>query len=180
MLFRSVKDYLAGIFLIIEDQYGVGDVVQFDAVTGTVEEVALRVTRVRDFTGVIWYLRNGEILNVANRSQGWSLAIVDIPVATGTDFIAVRRVVDEVGDTLVAEPEFAPMVVAPPVFMGIEVVAGDALMIRVTERALPEHQLVVQRILRERLVPALQAAGVAIPDGVILADLMLAQPALRR
>ena len=100
-----VKDYLAGIFLIVEDQYGVGDVVQIDAVTGTVEEVALRVTRVRDFSGVIWYLRNGEILNVANRSQGWSLAIVDIPVATGTDFTAVRRVVDEVGDTLVAEPD---------------------------------------------------------------------------
>jgi len=65
-----VKDYLAGIFLIIEDQYGVGDVVQFDAVTGVIEEVALRTTRVRDFTGVVWYLRNGEILNVANRSQG--------------------------------------------------------------------------------------------------------------
>ena len=106
--------------------------------------------------------------------------MIDIPVAMGTDFAVVRRVVDEVGEALVADPEFAPMAVAPPVFSGIEVVAGDALMVRVTERALPEHQLVVQRILRERLVPALQSAGVAIPDGVILAELMLAQPALRR
>lgn len=171
-----VKDYLAGIFLIIEDQYGVGDVVQFDAVTGTIEEVALRTTRVRDFTGVIWYLRNGEILNVANRSQGWSLAIVDIPVGTATDFDVVRRVVDEVGAAFVADPEFAPKVVAPPVFMGIEVVAGDALLVRITERALPEHQIPVQRALRERLVAAFNAAGVTIPDGVVLADLMLAQP----
>ena len=174
-----VKDYLAGIFIIVEDQYGVGDVVQFDQVTGTIEEVALRTTRIRDFTGVIWYLRNGEILSVANRSQGWSLAIVDIPIAPSTDVAVVRRVVDEVGTAIVAEPDFAPMVVAPPVFMGIEVVAGDALLVRITERAIPEHQIVVQRVLRERLVPALQAAGVVIPDGVILADLMLAQP-LRR
>ncbi|MCX6392989.1 MAG: mechanosensitive ion channel family protein [Actinobacteria bacterium] len=171
-----VKDYLAGIFLIIEDQYGVGDVVQFDAVTGVIEEVALRTTRVRDFTGVVWYLRNGEILNVANRSQGWSLAIVELPVATATDFTVVRRVVDEVGQALVRDPEFGAKVIAAPVFMGIEVVAGDALLVRVTERVVPEHQLLVQRALRERLITALQSAGVVIPQNVVLADLMLARP----
>ena len=171
-----VKDYLAGIFLIIEDQYGVGDVVQFDAVTGVIEEVALRTTRVRDFTGVVWYLRNGEILNVANRSQGWSLAIVELPVATATDFTVVRRVVDEVGQVLVRDPEFGPKVIAAPVFMGIEVVAGDALLVRVTERVVPEHQLLIQRALREQLITALQSAGVVIPQNVVLADLMLARP----
>ena len=171
-----VKDYLAGIFLIIEDQYGVGDVVQFDAVTGIIEEVALRTTRVRDFTGVVWYLRNGEILNVANRSQGWSLAIVELPVATATDFTVVRRVVDEVGQVLVRDPEFGPKVIAAPVFMGIEVVAGDALLVRVTERVVPEHQLLIQRALREQLITALQSAGVVIPQNVVLADLMLARP----
>lgn len=171
-----VKDYLAGIFLIIEDQYGVGDVVQFDAVTGVIEEVALRTTRVRDFTGVVWYLRNGEILNVANRSQGWSLAIVELPVATSTDFTVVRRVVDEVGEALVRDPEFGPKVIAAPVFMGIEVVAGDALLVRITERVVPEHQLLIQRALREHLIAALRAAGVVIPADVVLADLMLARP----
>lgn len=171
-----VKDYLAGIFLIIEDQYGVGDVVQFDAVTGTVEEVALRVTRVRDFTGVIWYLRNGEILNVANRSQGWSLAIVELPVAPATDLAVVRRVVEEVGEALIVDPEFGAKVLAAPTFMGVEMVAGDALLVRITERVVPEHQLVVQRVLRERLATALRAAGVDVPDGVVLADMLLAQP----
>lgn len=173
-----VKDYLAGIFLIIEDQYGVGDVVQFDAVTGVIEEVALRTTRLRDFTGVVWYLRNGEILNVANRSQGWSLAIVELPVATATDFTVVRRIVEEVGHALVRDPEFGPKVIAPPVFMGIEVVAGDALLVRMTERCVPEHQLYVQRVLRERIITALQAAGIVIPEGVVLADLMLARPSV--
>jgi small conductance mechanosensitive channel len=173
-----VKDYLAGIFLIIEDQYGVGDVVQFDAVTGVIEEVALRTTRVRDFTGVVWYLRNGEILNVANRSQGWSLAIVELPVATATDFTVVRRVVDEVGQVLVRDPEFGPKVIAAPVFMGIEVVAGDALLVRVTERVVPEHQLLIQRALREQLITALQAAGIVIPADVVLADIMLARPSV--
>ena len=171
-----VKDYLAGIFIIIEDQYGVGDVVQFDAVTGVIEEVALRTTRVRDFTGVVWYLRNGEILNVANRSQGWSLAIVELPVATSTDFTVVRRVVDEVGQALVRDPEFGAKVIAAPVFMGIEVVAGDALLVRITERVVPEHQLLIQRALREQLISALQAAGIVIPQNVVLADLMLARP----
>ena len=171
-----VKDYLAGIFLIIEDQFGVGDVVQFDAVTGVIEEVALRTTRVRDFTGVVWYLRNGEILNVANRSQGWSLAIVELPVATGTDFTVVRRVVDEVGERVVRDPELGSKVIAAPVFMGIEVVAGDALLVRITERVVPEHQLLIQRALREHLIHDLRAAGVVIPEDVVLADLMLARP----
>jgi small conductance mechanosensitive channel len=173
-----VKDYLAGIFLIVEDQYGVGDVVQFDAVTGVIEEVALRTTRVRDFTGVVWYLRNGEILNVANRSQGWSLAIVELPVATSTDFTVVRRIVDEVGQVLVRDPEFGPKVIAAPVFMGIEVVAGDALLVRITERVVPEHQLLIQRALREHLIAALQAAGIVIPADVVLADIMLARPSV--
>jgi small conductance mechanosensitive channel len=171
-----VKDYLAGIFLIIEDQFGVGDVVEFNAVTGVIEEVALRTTHVRDFTGVLWYLRNGEILSVANRSQGWSLAVVEIPVATGAEFDSIRRVVTEVGEAIVRDREVGPKVLAQPDFMGIEVVAGDALLVRITERCVPEHQLVVQRALRERLIEALRAAGIEIPEGVVLADLMLARP----
>ena len=71
-----VKDFLSGIFLMVEDQYGVGDVVDLGPATGTVEEVGLRVTRVRDLSGVVWYVRNGEILRVANRSQGWTMAVV--------------------------------------------------------------------------------------------------------
>ncbi|MGI9187519.1 MAG: hypothetical protein ACR2J9_08415, partial [Gaiellales bacterium] len=91
-------------------------------------------------------------------------------------FTVVRRVVEEVGQVLVRDPEFGPKVIAAPVFMGIEVVAGDALLVRITERVVPEHQLLIQRALRERLIEALRGAGIVIPADVVLADLMLARP----
>src|SRR5262245_42889011 len=75
-----VKDYIAGIFMLLEDQYGVGDVVDFGEADGTVEAVGLRITTIRDGRGVLWYIRNGEIVRVGNRSQGWSLVVVDVPV----------------------------------------------------------------------------------------------------
>ena len=76
-----VKDFLSGMFMLAEDQYGVGDFIDTGEAVGTVEEVTLRVTRLRDAQGVIWYVRNGEIVRVANKSQGWSTAMVDIPVS---------------------------------------------------------------------------------------------------
>ena len=75
-----VKDFLSGIFMILEDQYGVGDVIDTGEAVGTVEDVTLRVTRLRDASGIVWYVRNGEIVRIGNRSQGWSTALVDIPV----------------------------------------------------------------------------------------------------
>ena len=99
-----VKDYLSGIFLILEDQFGVGDFVDLGEAVGTVEEVTLRVTRLRDTTGVVWYVRNGEILRVANRSQGWTVAIIDIPVNYAQDLEEVRRVVEVAADEMVADP----------------------------------------------------------------------------
>ena len=94
LLSSRIKDYLSGIFLILEDQYGVGDVVDLGPVVGTVEDVTLRVTRVRDMSGVVWYVRNGEVLRVANRSQGWTLAMVDMPVAYSEDLDKVRKLVE--------------------------------------------------------------------------------------
>ena len=91
-----IKDFLAGIFIILEDQYGIGDIVDLGPAVGTVEEVGLRITRLRDLGGVVWYVRNGEILRVANRSQGWTLAIVDVPVAYNEDLEKVRKVIEQV------------------------------------------------------------------------------------
>jgi len=101
-----VKDFLSGIFLVLEDQFGVGDVVDLGPATGTVEEVTLRVTRIRDLSGVVWYVRNGEILRVANRSQGWTMAIVDVPIAYNEDLDRVRRIVDEVGAAMDGDPAY--------------------------------------------------------------------------
>ena len=158
-----VKDYLAGIFIIIEDQYGVGDIVDVGPVVGTVEEITLRITRLRDLTGVVWYVRNGEIVRVANRSQGWTLAIMDIPVAYDENLERVRRIVDEVALGMDEDPSFDDMLLGRPEFAGVESVSGDAVFIRVIAKAAPEQQVPVTRELRERIKNAFDKEGVRVP-----------------
>ena len=94
-----VKDFLSGIFMILEDQYGVGDVIDTGEAIGTVEEVSLRVTRLRDGQGVVWYIRNGEIIRIGNKSQGWSTAMVDIPVAYSENLDKVIPLIRDRGAT---------------------------------------------------------------------------------
>jgi small conductance mechanosensitive channel len=158
-----VKDYLAGIFIIIEDQYGVGDIVDVGAVVGTVEEITLRITRLRDLTGVVWYVRNGEIVRVANRSQGWTLAVMDMPVAYDEDLTRVRRIVEEVSSKMDEDPAFDDMLLGRPEFAGVESVSGEAVFIRVIAKAAPEQQVPVTRELRERIKNAFDREGVRVP-----------------
>jgi small-conductance mechanosensitive channel len=158
-----VKDYLSGIFIIIEDQYGVGDMVDVGTVMGTVEEVALRVTRLRDPSGVVWYVRNGEILRVANRSQGWTLAIVDIPIAYNEDIDKVREIVDRVGTDMDEDPDYDDLLLGKPTFAGVESVSGEAVIIRITAKAAPEKQINVARTIRERMKLAFDRAGIVVP-----------------
>ena len=158
-----VKDYLSGIFLILEDQYGVGDVVDLGPVVGTVEEVTLRVTRVRDMSGVVWYVRNGEVLRVANRSQGWTLAIVDLPVAYDENLDRVKDLVEAVAEDMDQDPKYDSMLLDKPAFAGVESVSGEAVTIRVTAKAAPEQQVAVTRIIRERLKITFDRAGIRMP-----------------
>jgi len=158
-----VKDYLSGIFIIAEDQYGVGDLVDLGPVIGTVEEVALRYTRLRDQTGVVWYVRNGEILRVANRSQGWTLAIVDIPIGYDEDIDKVREIVDKVADDMDDDPTYDDMLLGRPMFAGVESVSGEAVVIRITAKAVPDQQLSLSRTIRERMKLAFDRAGITVP-----------------
>jgi small conductance mechanosensitive channel len=158
-----VKDYLSGIFLIIEDQYGVGDVVDVGPVIGTVEEVELRFTRLRDMSGVVWYVRNGEILRVANRSQGWTLAIVDIPIAYNENIDRVREIVDQVAVDMDEDPNYDELLLGKPTFAGVESVSGEAVVIRITAKAAPEQQINVARTIRERMKMAFDRAGIVVP-----------------
>ncbi len=158
-----VKDYLSGIFLILEDQYGVGDVVDLGPVVGTVEEVTLRVTRVRDMSGVVWYVRNGEVLRVANRSQGWTLAIVDLPVAYDENLDRVKELVEAIAEDMDEDPQYDSMLLDKPAFAGVESVSGEAVTIRVTAKAAPEKQVAVTRIIRERLKVTFDRAGIRMP-----------------
>lgn len=158
-----VKDYLSGIFIIIEDQYGVGDFIDVGSTTGTVEQIALRYTRLRDTSGVVWYVRNGEILWVANRSQGWTLATVDIPVAYDEDLDRVRDIVSAVAIDMDSDPEFDDMLLGTPTYAGVESVSGEAVYIRILAKCAPEQQLPLSRAIRERVKLAFDRAGIRVP-----------------
>jgi len=158
-----VKDYLSGISMIIEDQFGVGDVIDVGDVVGTVEEVALRYTRLRDLSGIVWYVRNGEILRVGNRSQGWTLAVVDIPVAYNENIDRVRELVDLVGADMDEDPAYDDMLLSPPKFAGVESVSGEAVVVRIVAKAIPEKQIPLARAIRERVKTAFDRAGITVP-----------------
>ena len=158
-----VKDYLSGFFMIVEDQYGVGDLVDVGPVVGTVEEVTLRVTRIRDPSGVVWYVRNGEILRVANQSQGWTMAAAVIPVTYNADLVVIRRIVREVGGEMWADPETRRMLLGRPTFAGVDSVTGEAVFVRIIAKARASFQLPLTRDLRERLKEAFDRNGIKVP-----------------
>lgn len=171
-----VRDYLSGIFLIIEDQVGVGDVVDMGTlvgtpVIGTVEEVALRYTRLRDQSGIVWYVRNGEITRVGNRSQGWTLAVVDIPIPYDADLDRVRTIVNAVGDDMNEDPDYDEMLLNAPTFAGLESMSTEGVAtIRVTAKAVPQMQVQTARRIRERMKVALDRAGISIAGPVTVDD----------
>ncbi|WP_347354817.1 mechanosensitive ion channel family protein [Intrasporangium sp.] len=163
-----VKDFLSGIFMIIEDQYGVGDVVDTGEVVGTVEDVSLRVTRLRDAQGVMWYVRNGEIIRIGNKSQGWSTAIVDIPIAYDEDLERAQSIIRQVAADLAGEQEWERTLLEPPQVVGVESIGGGAITIRVLAKCVAEGHFGLQRELRERIKVAFDAAGVRGPAALPL------------
>ena len=158
-----VKDFFAGIFLIIEDQYGIGDVVDLGDAVGIVEEVTLRTTRLRDMSGVVWYIRNGEIIRVGNRSQGWTMASVEIPIAYDEDLDRVRGIVEAIANDMDDDPTYDDVLLGRPEFAGVESVSGDAVFIKIIAKAAPEQQTVLAREIRERIKLAFDKAGVRVP-----------------
>ena len=158
-----VKDFLSGIFMIFEDQYGVGDVIDTGEAVGTVEEVTLRITRLRDANGVTWYVRNGEIIRVGNRSQGFATAIVDMPVSYAENVERVVGVIRETATTMGHDPDWADKFVEEPTVLGVESIVGMTMTIRTIARCVPGENFAVQREMRERLKAALDAADVKAP-----------------
>lgn len=158
-----VKDFLSGIFMILEDQYGVGDVIDTGEATGTVEEVSLRVTRLRDGTGVVWYIRNGEIIRIGNKSQGWATALVDIPVSYTENLERVIPVIREVVHALETEEAWQDVLLEEPNVVGVESISGNTVTIRVIAKTAPEQQYGVSREIRERVKAAFDAQGIKAP-----------------
>ncbi len=158
-----VRDYLSGIFMIMEDQFGVGDFIDTGQTSGTVEEVGLRITRLRDAGGQVWYIRNGEILRVGNQSQGWSTATVDVPIAWNEDAAAAIGVLDRVVDEVHASEKWKDVLLERPNVAGVNEVYGGAATLRIVAKCAPGQAGGVQRDLLERAVAALREAGISAP-----------------
>ncbi|MFJ8581371.1 mechanosensitive ion channel family protein [Micromonospora sp. NPDC093277] len=154
-----VKDLIAGLFMLIEDQYGVGDNVDLGQATGVVEAVGLRVTTIRDGRGVLWYIRNGEIVRVGNKSQGWALVVLDLPIgfASTEEATAVLRTA---AASVAVDPELASEIVEEPEVLGVEQITVDGAVIRTVVKTTADGQFAVGRELRRRLAEALENSGI--------------------
>jgi len=169
-----VRDFLSGIFMLLEDQYGVGDVINAGEATGTVEAVGLRTTRLRDVNGVVWHIRNGTISRIGNQSQGWSRAVVDFPVAYRHDLGRVRAVMKETAVQMWQEPPWHELMTEEPEVWGVESVYSDAVVMRLVAKTLPMHQTEVARELRERLKTALDVPAGALTGNALTGNGTLA------
>jgi small-conductance mechanosensitive channel len=158
-----VKDFLSGVMMMIEDQYGVGDAVDLGEAVGTVEAVGLRVTRVRDVDGTVWYVRNGEILRVGNQSQNWARTVLDINVGYREDLVRVRHVLEDVAHGLWEDEDYKDVVIEEPEVWGVEDLSPDAVVMRVTLKTAPMEQWQVAREMRSRIKARFDHEGIEIP-----------------
>ncbi|MEH3089077.1 MAG: mechanosensitive ion channel [Microbacterium arborescens] len=159
-----VKDVLNGMFIVAEDQIGIGDVVDLGLATGIVEYVSVRVTHVRDVNGTLWFVRNGEITRIGNMSQGWSRVIIDLAVPTDADIEAVEQTMLDAAKDLAREPKWRTRIIEKPEIWGLESVSGDALVIRLVIKTRPNAKDDVARALRTRLKHAIDGLGVKLPQ----------------
>jgi len=159
-----VADFLSGLFMLVEDQFGVGDVVDLGEVTGTVEDVTLRVTTLRDVNGAVWHVPNSEVRRVVNKSQLWSRAVVDVDVAYDTDLRKAEGVIQRVADKLWQDHDFdGGDIIDPPEVWGVEQLGADGVTIRLVVKTDPAEQWAIARELRLRIKEALDEAGIELP-----------------
>jgi small conductance mechanosensitive channel len=146
-----VKDFLAGIFMLLEDQYGVGDVIDFQLASGTVEAVGLRVTRLRDVNGTVWYARNGEVLRVGNKSQGFAQVVLDIPLDAWADVDRATEAMRNVSAEMAEEDDWASVFLSKPEVQGVESMTREETVIRLVAKVRPLEQWRTARELRRRI-----------------------------
>jgi small-conductance mechanosensitive channel len=159
-----VKDFVTGLFMLLEDQYGVGDVIDTGVATGTVEGVSLRTTRLRDVDGIVWHVPNGAIVRIGNKSQQWSRALVDVAIGYDADVTAATTVIRETALAVWRDPEFSTAILSEPLVLGVEALAPGQVIVRVTLRTRAQEQFGVERALRERIKAALDDAGIPAPS----------------
>lgn len=160
-----VRDALNGIFILIENQYAVGDVVTVSGVTGTVEDVSLRRTVIRDFDGVVYTVPNGAVIVAANFTRDFAHVRVTIPVHASSDMAAVRRVSDETGRELAHDPEYGDRIIEAPRYLRVDGIEAGGVSVQVNGRVKPGSQWEIAGVLRARLLEAFQRAGIKTPWG---------------
>lgn len=161
-----VRDFIAGLFIVVEDQFGVGDFVDLGTATGVVESIRLRVTQVRDAEGTVWYVRNGEILRVGNQSQGWSRIILDLPLAYNSDLDKAKKVLEAAALKLAEIPALKTGLIGKPEIWGIQALAGEEVVFRLVQQVRPSKKDALTRALRQEVKTALDKAGIklSLPD----------------
>jgi small-conductance mechanosensitive channel len=162
-----VRDFLSGFFILLEDQFGVGDVIEVSVggqeVSGKVEKVSLRTTDVRAFDGTRHTIPNGNILMVGNRSRGWARVIVDVSVAYTEDIDRVRGVLEELFQELREEPDLQGSFFSGPEVLGVEGVGEKDVVLRVTAEVRPTRKGSLERMLRQRIKERLDLRGISVP-----------------
>ena len=158
-----VKDVLSGLFMVSEDQLGVGDVVDLGPATGVVEGVGIRITTVRDVNGTLWFVRNGEILRVGNMSQGWARVIIDLAVPYEADVDAVQATILATAVDMASNTKWKSRILEKPEIWGIESISAEAVVVRLVVRTAAAAKDDVARELRSRLKRALDEMGVRLP-----------------
>ncbi len=159
-----VRDFLAGIFMLVEDQYGAGDFIDVQGVIGEVEGISLRATKVRDLYGTLWHIPNGEILKVGNMSQQWARAVIDVEVAYGTDVEHAIEVVQAVATEMWEEPDYhRTVILEQPEVWGVQTLGASGVAIRLVTKVKPLTQWSTERQLRRRLKARFDEVGIEIP-----------------
>ncbi|WP_052667858.1 mechanosensitive ion channel family protein [Nitriliruptor alkaliphilus] len=158
-----VKDFLSGVFMLAEDQFGVGDIVDVGEAAGVVEGVTLRTTKIRDVEGTLWHVPNGEIRRVGNSSQQWARSLLDIGVAYGTDIDTAIEVIEAVAGAMAEEDGYRDQFLDAPDVWGVQSLGADSVDIRLVIKTEPGAQWAISRELRRRLKAAFDAVGIEIP-----------------
>jgi moderate conductance mechanosensitive channel len=160
---QMVRDFLAGIAMLLEDQYGVGDVIDVGSATGEVERVGLRTTQLRSVDGTVWHVRNGEIERVGNHSRDWSRVLLDVELARRAELAVATRTVELVARELYEDEQWRPVLLDAPEVWGVEGLSPTSVTIRLAVKTRPFRRDDVARELRARVDEAVERAGIPLP-----------------
>ena len=154
-----VKDFVSGFFILVEDQYGMGDVITVAETTGTVEEINLRVTRLRATDGTVWFVPNGEIRKVGNSAKEWARSIVDVIVPNKADLAEATSAIAEEAAALARDPAWTEAILEEPEVLGVESLGAENVTLRVSTKTTPSHRAPLAREMRSRITRRLQRDG---------------------